>query len=84
MMRLGLIGGTAMTSLATSELDVTRSDEIIVETKYGNVPLICVKSGSNELFFVERHHGDGTTPPHSINHHANIMALANALSLIHI
>ena len=78
MMRLGLIGGTAMTSLATSELDVTRSDEIIVETKYGNVPLICVKSGSNELFFVERHHGDGTTPPHSINHHANIMALANA------
>ena len=78
MMRLGLIGGTAMTSLATSELDVTRSDEIIVETKYGNVPMICVKSGSNELFFVERHHGDGTTPPHSINHHANIMALANA------
>ena len=41
-----------MTSLATSELDVTRSDEIIVETKYGNVPMICVKSGSNELFFV--------------------------------
>ena len=28
-----------MTSLATSELDVTRSDEIIVETKYGNVPM---------------------------------------------
>ena len=77
-MRLGLIGGTAMTSLATSELDVTRSDEIIVETKYGNVPMTCVRSGSNELFFVERHHGDGTTPPHSINHHANIMALANA------
>ena len=40
--------------------------------------LLCVKSGDNELFFVERHHGDGTTPPHSINHHANIMALANA------
>ena len=77
-MRLGLIGGTAMTSLATSELDVTRSDEIVVETKYGSVPLLCVKSGDNELFFVERHNGEGTTPPHSINHHANIMALANA------
>ena len=49
-MRLGLIGGTAMTSLATSELDVTRSDEIVVETKYGSVPLLCVKSGDNELF----------------------------------
>ena len=77
-MRLGLIGGTAMTSLATSELEVTRKDEIIVETKYGTVPLLCVKSGNNELFFVERHHGEGTTPPHSINHHANIMALASA------
>ena len=77
-MRLGIIGGTAMTSLATSEIEVTRSDEIVVETQYGNVPLLCVQSGSNELFFVERHHGDGTTPPHSINHHANIMALANA------
>jgi len=77
-MRLGLIGGTAMTSLTTSEIEVTRCDEIVVETRYGNVPLLCVQSGSNELFFVERHHGDGTTPPHSINHHANMMALANA------
>ena len=77
-MRFGIIGGTAMTSLATSEIEVTRSDEIVVETQYGNVPLLCVQSGSNELFFVERHHGDGTTPPHSINHHANMMALANA------
>ena len=77
-MRFGIIGGTAMTSLATSEIEVIRSDEIVVETQYGNVPLLCVQSGSNELFFVERHHGDGTTPPHSINHHANMMALANA------
>ena len=77
-MRFGIIGGTAMTSLATSEIEVIRSDEIAVETQYGNVPLLCVQSGSNELFFVERHHGDGTTPPHSINHHANMMALANA------
>ena len=67
-----------MTSLATGEIEVTRSDEIIVETSYGNVPLLCVQSGINELFFVERHHGEGTTPPHSISHHANIMALANA------
>ena len=39
-----------MTSLATSELDVTRSDEIVVDTNYGRVPLLCVKSGDNELF----------------------------------
>ena len=77
-MRLGLIGGTAMTSLATNEIQVDRLDEVIAETRYGNVPLLCVKSGSNELIFVERHHGEGTTPPHAINHHANIMALAGA------
>ncbi len=78
MMRLGLIGGTAMTSLATGEIDVTRSDDIIAQTSYGEVPLFCVQSGSSELIFLERHHGDGVTPPHQINHRANIEALAGA------
>ncbi len=78
MMRLGVIGGTAMTSLATGEINVSRSDNIIAQTEYGQVPMLCVKSGSNELFFIERHHGDGTTPPHQINHRANIQALSGA------
>ena len=78
MMRLGLIGGTAMTSLATGEIDVTRSDDIIAQTSYGEVPLFCVQSGSSELIFLERHHGEGVTPPHQINHRANIEALAGA------
>ena len=77
-MRLGLIGGTAMTSLATDEIDVSRSDDIVAQTNFGEVPLTCVKSGSNELIFLERHHGDGTTPPHNINHRANIEAMAGA------
>ena len=72
MMRLGLIGGTAMTSLATDEIEISRSDDI------GEVPLTCVKSGSNELIFLERHHGQGTTPPHNINHRANIEAMLGA------
>ena len=78
MMRLGLIGGTAMTSLATDEIEITRSDSIIAQTSYGEVPLLCVQSGSNELIFLERHHGEGTTPPHSINHRANLEAMAGA------
>jgi len=76
--RLGLIGGTAMTSLAADEIEVTRSDEIVAQTSYGEVPLTCVQSGSNELIFLERHHGEGTTPPHNINHRANIEAMAGA------
>ena len=78
MMRLGVIGGTAMTSLATDEIEVSRSDNIVAQTDYGPVPMLCVKSGSNELFFIERHHGSGTTPPHQINHRANIQALSGA------
>ena len=77
-MRLGVIGGTAMTSLATDEIEVSRSDNIVAQTDYGPVPMLCVKSGSNELFFIERHHGSGTTPPHQINHRANIQALSGA------
>ena len=78
MMRLGVIGGTAMTSLATDEIEVSRSDNVVAQTDYGPVPMLCVKSASNELFFIERHHGSGTTPPHQINHRANIQALAGA------
>jgi|TARA_B100000287_G_scaffold123362_1_gene115308 purine nucleoside phosphorylase len=78
MMRLGVIGGTAMTSLATDEIEVSRSDNVVAQTDYGQVPMLCVKSGSNELFFIERHHGSGTTPPHQINHRANIQALSGA------
>ena len=78
MMRLGVIGGTAMTSLATDEIEVTRSDNVVAQTKYGEVPLLCVQSGASELIFMERHHGKGTTPPHQINHRANIDAMAGA------
>ena len=78
MMRLGVIGGTAMTSLATDEIEVSRSDNVVAQTDYGPVPMLCVKSASNELFFIERHHGSGTTPPHQINHRANIQALSGA------
>ena len=78
MMRLGLIGGTAMTSLATDEIEISRLDHIVAQTNFGEVPLTCVQSGSNELIFLERHHGQGTTPPHNINHRANIEAMAGA------
>ncbi len=77
-MRLGIIGGTAMTSLATDEFEVDRADKIVAQTNFGQVPILCVKTGKSELFFVERHHGKSTTPPHSINHRANIEALSQA------
>lgn len=78
MMRLGLIGGTAMNSLAADVIETTRIDQIVAQTRFGEVPLTCVQSGIHELIFLERHHGEGTTPPHNINHRANIEAMAGA------
>ena len=78
MMRLGLIGGTAMNSLAADAIETTRSDQIVAQTRFGEVPLTCVQTGNHELIFLERHHGQGTTPPHNINHRANIEAMAGA------
>lgn len=79
-MRLGLIGGTAMTRLAAEEFEFERSDEIVAETEYGPVPLLCARlSSGDELIFLQRHHGeDDSTVPHVINHHANMSALAGA------
>ena len=51
------------------------------ETKFGDVPLTCIKLSKNaqtkELIFLQRHHNNGkpNKPPHNINHKANISAL---------
>jgi len=79
MMRLGLIGGTGLVSLAADNLGIVRSDDVIAETDFGPVPMTCATMGNgSELIFIQRHHGKGTTPPHKINHHANMFALAGA------
>ena len=57
MMRLGLIGGTGLVSLAAGNLDIVRSDDVIAETDYGSVPMTCATLGNDsELIFVQRHH----------------------------
>ena len=77
-MRIGIIGGTAMTDLAKDSIQIDVVDDIVVETRYGFVPVKCIKSGKSNLFFIDRHHGSGTMPPHNINHLANIEALSQA------
>ena len=67
-----------MTELATGSLKVTSSDDIVAETRFGDVPIKCVKTESCTLFSLERHHGSGINPPHNINHHANIESLKEA------
>lgn len=76
MKRLGVIGGTGLADIALN--DATKSDSIVAETPWGNVPLQCVTLADSEIIFVQRHHGEGCTPPHKIEHRANIKALADA------
>ena len=94
MERIGIIGGTGLISidlgrdytdtLSEYHLGITRTDEVNVETKYGQVPLKCISmtygGKPKELIFLQRHHNNGESnkPPHMINHKANITALIDA------
>ena len=85
MVRLGLIGGTGLVNLTLSDAFLgtpSRDDTVRVDTPYGEVPLrvISIDEGEHTLVFLQRHHGGGDAgrPPHSINHRANIRAMADA------
>lgn len=70
-LRIGIIGGTGLYSLGTSE-------PIDVETPFGDVTLQRGKFGGRETYFLARHGPDHTVAPHKINHRAHIEALRAA------
>ncbi len=86
-MRLGVIGGTGLVRienldfLSSLGFEVISDDLIRADTEFGYVPLRCISfsknSKSHELIFLQRHHGETetSTPPHNINHKANIASL---------
>jgi len=89
-LRLGIIGGTGLISVDaeagffSEDCSLVRYDTISVETEYGFAPLQCLTietpNGVNECVFLQRHHSESGhgTPPHQINHHANMKALGQA------
>ena len=84
-----MIGGTGLPTLgdgsAFAELGIvcSNSDELSVSTEYGLVPFTVQDYSSNgkesKIFFLNRHHSSSTksTPPHMINHRANVSAVAS-------
>ncbi|MBF0448255.1 MAG: MTAP family purine nucleoside phosphorylase [Magnetococcales bacterium] len=68
--KLAIVGGT---SLLESDL-FSAATSVQIETPYGTVTLL---KGQSE-FFLQRHGLTRYTPPHAINHHANMMALQMA------
>ncbi|MDP6888504.1 MAG: hypothetical protein QF454_00555 [Candidatus Thalassarchaeaceae archaeon] len=77
MARLSILCGTGMTELATS-IEGSDSDTFHSETPWGEVPCTVVNVNGHELMFIYRHHHpDGlVNPPHSIEHRANVYAMA--------
>lgn len=68
-MRIGIIGGTGIYDMQGDVLDI--------ETEYGPVTVTYVEHQNRQLFFLPRHSATHATPPHRINHHANVQALKN-------
>ncbi len=76
MSKIGIIGGTGLTSL--DELSIVSTES--VDTPYGSPSSELVKGefAGKEIIFLARHGKDHTIPPHKINYRANIWALQNA------
>lgn len=69
-MKVGIIGGTGL-------YERNDSEEIIITTPYGNIPVFHSTYTDTDIFFISRHGKHHTVPPHMINYRGNIMALEN-------
>lgn len=84
MKAISIIGGTGMKKLFAHPhyqdfgFSEVSSENTRIQTNYGNVPAtiqILEREGKQfRLQFIHRHHGIGTTPPHSLNCQANVKA----------
>ena len=81
MNRIAVLCGTGMSGFATalsSSVDAT-SEVIVVESEWGEVPINIVSTAYGEVFVIDRHHspGESRTPPHAIEHRANVHAASS-------
>ena len=77
MVRIAILSGTGMSDLALEmSNNSSRNTEIRVDSQWGEVPTILVETGLGKVLLIDRHHreGESRTPPHEIEHRANIHA----------
>lgn len=78
MPRVAVICGTGMSAFASNlaYTEKTSLDTMIVESEWGEVPIRVIKLQHGTVFVIDRHHSTGEfrTPPHSIEHRANVHA----------
>jgi 5'-methylthioadenosine phosphorylase len=68
-MNIGIISGYEI-----NELNIN-SEKLVIETEYGNTPIVIGKIDKNRIFLINRHGINQNIPPHKINYRANIKAL---------
>jgi len=80
MTRIAVICGTGMTELVNDYKTVknSASSELKVQTEWGDVPISVVEMKGNSIFILDRHHpkSGNRTPPHMIEHRANVSAIS--------
>jgi len=75
--RIAVLSGTGMSDLALEmSNNASINSEIRVDSQWGQVPTILVETGLGKVLLIDRHHreGEARTPPHEIEHRANIHA----------
>ena len=81
MARVAVICGTGMSELTNDfrrKKDCTIT-ELRIHTDWGEVPIFVVEKNDHRFFILDRHHptSGNRTPPHMIEHRANIFAISS-------
>ena len=78
MPRISVLYGTGMSGLSSilKEIEGRQSEKLILESRWGLVPIEVISDEIDQVFVIDRHHSEGSerTPPHRIEHRANVYA----------
>ncbi|MDP6703794.1 MAG: hypothetical protein QF760_04665 [Candidatus Thalassarchaeaceae archaeon] len=83
MARIAVLCGTGMSAFASHLASTSESESstLKVDSEWGQVPVTMVSFGEDEVMVIDRHHSDSDsrTPPHQIEHRANVHAAVSCL-----
>ena len=81
MTRVAVICGTGMSELTNDFRKKPDSNvsELRIQSKWGEVPIFVIEKNEHSFFILDRHHPkfDNRTPPHMIEHRANVFAISS-------
>ena len=81
MARIAVLCGTGMSAFAShlSSASGAKSSTLRVDSDWEQVPVTVIDTGVGEVMVIDRHHSDSEsrTPPHQIEHRANVHAAAS-------